>query len=221
MEVDKEAVQNFRSGFRALTPDHCRLLDVCMGRSKTDPVNEALSDDALMWKDMRNLRNMVQVELFESMKVAMDGTEDSSEKAEPHVFDIFLMQTTFRQVTNNRRHRHLALCIPVNRNEFAWYDGEVTIYSSKEVSPKWRVTSLSGAARTLLALSESHDLKGMAMARQGLVDAVELGEDEEDAFPDITSNMNESQRRAVATVVSPCFQKGFFAIQGPPGCGSR
>jgi hypothetical protein len=35
----------------------------------------------------------------------------------------------------------------------------------------------------------------------------------------IVESMNESQRKAVVTAVSERFQTGYFAIQGPPGCG--
>ena len=59
------------------------------------------------------------------------------------------------------------------------------------------------------------------MCRGGLVKAVEISDEEDDLFPDISGTMNESQREAVATVVSKKFEKGFFVIQGPPGCGSK
>jgi superfamily II DNA or RNA helicase len=33
--------------------------------------------------------------------------------------------------------------------------------------------------------------------------------------------MNPSQQQAVATVLDPSFHRGFFAVQGPPGCGKK
>jgi hypothetical protein len=35
----------------------------------------------------------------------------------------------------------------------------------------------------------------------------------------IASDLNEPQRQVVATVMSPSFQSGFLAVQGPPGTG--
>jgi hypothetical protein len=225
--VDKEdvLVREFRSRYWALSPEHCRLLDICLERSKPRPIVEPLSSDELTGKDLENLKHMVEWELLSSMKAAFDGTEDASEENEPHPFDLWLMKVTFEQMANKKR--PLALCLPV-KTVLEWYDGETTTWPLGIGDPKWRVSSLSGAARTLQALSVCSDLKDLAMARRGLVDAVDIemneatGDVEGPAYlKDIFANMNHSQCQAVATVVSPTFQEGFFAIQGPPGCGSE
>jgi hypothetical protein len=217
--TDEEAIEKFRANFRALNPVHCTLLDICLERTKPGAVCDGVNHDCLSHHDLRQLSNMVKVELLAGMGKSMDGTEEASENEEPHPFDIFLMKQTMVSVMKlSRPRRLLSLCLPAGR-KLLWYDGFVDVTQLEKEDPKRRVASLSGAARVVTALDDepSTGLKGLAMRRQGLVKAVSIdpGADAE------KGNLNYSQRQAVATIVSPTFRRGFFAIQGPPGCGSK
>jgi hypothetical protein len=218
--ADNDEIEDFRSSkFKGQFDTQFHLLDICLGRTKPDKVDQ-LSRDALNHGDLRKLSSMVEVELLAGMEKCLDGTEDASEKINPHPFDLFLLKVTMKQVTSQKSKRPMALCVP--RQDLSWYDGYVNISRLQEEDPKWRLASLSGASRILDALSTDSDLKSMAMNRRGLADAVELDDmgEELEPFYHLTEMMNYSQRQAVATVISPTFRTGFFAIQGPPGCGS-
>jgi hypothetical protein len=221
MASDEEEIERFRSSmFKGRFGTQFHLLDICLGRTKPGKVDQ-LSRDALTHGDLRKLSTMVKIELLAGMEKCLDGTEDASEKIDPHPFDLFLLKVTMKQVTSQKSKRHVALCVP-SRKDLLWYDGYVNISRLHEEDPKWRLASLSGASRILNALSEHSNLKSTAMSREGLVDAVELDDmgEELESFRHLTEKMNYSQRQAVATVISPTFRTGFFAIQGPPGCGS-
>lgn len=213
-------VENLRDSLKSLTGYHCILLDICLKKTKIEPVDNTVNYDALTHGDLHKLANMAQVELLAGMEKCLEGSEESSESPEPHPFDIFLMTETMRSVMNKStsRSKPLSLCLP-DRGQLKWYDGLLHLTSLTEQEPKWRVASLSGAARILSALLKPvGGLKDLAMKREGLVQAVTITVQDEDM---VLGKLNYSQRQAVATLLSPTFRYGFFAIQGPPGCGSK
>jgi ATP-dependent RNA/DNA helicase IGHMBP2 len=204
---------------RSFTEYHQALLDICFGVSKPDSSRiEPLSDERRTSADLLRMCYMVKVEFAASLEKEMKGSEDtivSSESSEPNVFDVFLMETTME-----RRGHRLAVCMPC---KIVWHNGKKITkvwYNGSEMFPlensgaKWRVASLSGSARILEALAEPSSLTFHAMNREFLCSVVT----EEEDF-DVDRGMNESQRQAIATVVSPNFHQGFFAVQGPPGTG--
>ncbi len=87
-----------------------------------------------------------------------------------------------------------------------------------------RVANLSGTCRILESLY-TNPLPGKLMesALMRTSDDFVAAVDVKDVYqlnqlrPDIFAKLNLSQRRAVATICSPSFTKGFFLVQGPPG----
>jgi RNA dependent RNA polymerase len=111
----------------------------------------------------------------------------------------------------------LAVAVPVPRTddqlEFRVEDGILEV-NDPDFEYRRRVSSLSGFARVLdsIMCNPVPHLMEQAMSRSALVDIVSP----ETVPMDSTSLMqlNRSQLEAVATVLSPSFQSGFFAIQG-------
>ena len=211
---DNEVLSRARGRFpRGFTQNHQLLLDICLGMTRPDPGKLRGLNRVLEKEDLVLLQEMVKVEFLASLEKNRAGTEEASGKEEPHPYDVFLMETSL-----SRLDMGLAVCMPRKPDSLIWYNGLTETWNMDPPTHKWRIASLSGPARILEALSkrpEDHPLMHAAMKRELLVDA-ELdttglvGETEE-------MHLNESQRRAVATVISPKFQKGFFCIQGPPG----
>jgi hypothetical protein len=128
------------------------------------------------------------------------------------------------ETTMDRSDLRLAVCMPTKANDLVWYNGLDQVWDMDPPHHKWRVASLSGTARIMAALCENpdnHPLMSAAMKRELIVDAVEEEDDDDEGNSDVDvtaiQHLNESQRRAVRTVVSPTFDMGFFVIQGPPG----
>jgi hypothetical protein len=200
---------------RSFSPHHEILMHICFGNVKPDPTRIEPLNDYLDTNDLRRMIHMVKVEFASSLSKEMGGSEDAVTKTDPKPFDVFLMETTL-----DRAKQHIAVCLPTKRRELLWYNGGEDLLPLDALTHKWRVASLSGPARVLEALSApATPLTKMAMQRAPLVEAVEDYEILLAGFETIFKDMNESQQRAVATMVDPCFKQGFFAIQGPPGCG--
>jgi hypothetical protein len=215
--MDLGAFERIKGKFlsKSFSQHHETLLHICFGNANPDPARIEHLNDYLDSDDLRKLTHMVKVEFRTSLSKEMTGGEDASARTDPKPFDVFLMETTL-----DRPKQHLAVCLPTRTRELVWYNGGDELLSLDGLTHKWRVASLSGAARVLEALSAppTH-LAAMAMQRATLVEAVEDCETSLAGFETIVGNMNESQQRAVATMVDSRFQQGFFAIQGPPGTG--
>lgn len=227
---------------RSLLPDsfsdhHATLLKICF-RAAVTPYSssvsmmmEPLPVAELLPADLKRMYDMVLLEFASALAKEMMGSDETRPTApDPHIYDVFLMETTMDRPT-----KHIAVCVPVRkRRDLAWYNGGDDLIPLSALSPKWRVASLSGSARVLQYLAEPPCLLSkMAMQRSMLVGAleqehaeptlsrlmIERGSDDDDNWRQRIQTLNESQRQALATVISPSFQQGFFAIQGPPGCG--
>jgi tetratricopeptide (TPR) repeat protein len=217
--MDLEAFQGIKGKYltQSFSPHHEILMHICFGNVKPDPTRIEPLNDYLDTNDLRRLTHMVKVEFASSLSQEMAGSEDAAAKTDPKPFDVFLMETTL-----DRPKQHIAVCLPIKskRRELAWYNGGKELMPLNVFTHKWRVASLSGAARVLEALAApTTRLTQMAMQRTTLVEAVEDYETSLAGFETIADNMNESQQQAVATMIDPRFSEGFFAIQGPPGCG--
>lgn len=217
-EVSDEEILRVRGKFsRGFTEHHQRLVDICIGRIKPPCLNQIqpLNLEQLDYNDLNMLKKMVEVEFAASLEKEMKGTEDAA-AGEPHAYDVFLMETTI-----DRRDLRLAVCMPT-KNDLVWYNGLDQLWGMEPPQHKWRVASLSGTARIMAALYENpdnHPLMSAAMKRELIVQAVDDDDDEYNSAVDLAAiqHLNESQRQAVRTVVSPTFGSGFFVIQGPPG----
>jgi hypothetical protein len=215
--MDLEEFERIKGKYlsRSFSRHHEILMHICFGNVKPDPTRIEPLNNSLDTNDLRRLTHMVKVEFATSLSKEMTGSEDAAAKTDPKPFDVFLMETTL-----DRPKQHIAVCLPTKRRELLWYNGGEDLLSLDELTHKWRIASLSGAARVLEALSAPITrLTEMAMQRTTLVEAVEDCEGSLTGFETIVEHMNESQQRAVATMIDPRFNQGFFAIQGPPGCG--
>jgi hypothetical protein len=148
---------------------HGRLLDFCLIEtgaipSKTNHAVQARDLEQggtiLTQNDLRTLSTMAELEFLASMNQELNGTE-TSENAEPHVFDVFLMTATMRKnlVVGGRvpTARPIAVCVPY-RKKLMWWDG----FSPEQGGDMWplhppfhvrRIASLSGSARVLEAVN--------------------------------------------------------------------
>ena len=222
--MDAEAFEQVRE----LLPDafsehHATLVKICFGAIRPDPskIEPVANEQCLQRNDMDRMYDMVLVEFLTSLEKEKSGSDETRPKTDPNPYDVFLMETTM-----NRPTKHIAVCVPVRwRRELAWYNGGNELIPLRDLTPKWRVASLSGPACVLAALSEPPNrLTTMAMERKMIVDAAEdigisnsfsMNEDLKERI----GMLNESQQAGLATVVSPSFKQGFFSIQGPPGTG--
>ena len=115
-----------------------------------------------------------------------------------------------------------AVCV---RNDNAgrilmWRDENRQYYPMKPSFHLFRLASLSGTARVLESLYTKplpNTLMDYALRRN--VDAF-AKVDEDNLYrliPRLFSTLNTSQKKAVATLCSSSFKRGFFLVQGPPG----
>jgi hypothetical protein len=196
---------------------HARLVAICFDPQAVPSLStvQELSVDRLEPIDLQRLSHMVQVEFAASLAKEKTGDDNTTiaKIPEPNPYDVFLMTTTMEQPKT-----HIAVCLPTRRNgPLMWYNGSDELIPLPWLERKWKIGSLSGVARVLEALSSpATTLTKWAMDRSMLAEPVPLDQ----VDPSMTRHLNDSQRRAVATVASPTFTEGFLAIQGPPGCGT-
>jgi AAA domain len=213
---------------------HAKLLDICFGHytPSADKVQRLNDSGMLDPSDIEKLAFMVLVEFASSVEKQRTGTvEETQSKAEPRPYDVFVMKTSFGAQSSN-----IAVVLPLRKGKLAWWYGQ-----DEKLEPLqndlhvYRLASLSGSARVLECLDRvlrgGGALSAAAMERQWLFEAVQATSSSTDPHghwdspdtlnfdPSILDALNESQARAVRTVADEDFQDGFFAIQGPPGCG--
>lgn len=235
-----EAASRFRvsTGF---TPFHATLLDICFGVMHPDPEQvQQLKDDTLSYADLDKLMYMVLVEFAASVEKEKKGfQEESHVKTQPNAYDVFVMKTTFGD-----RKSKISVVMPMKSGTLQWWDGDQGFASLDSDLHVYRIASLSGSARVLECLSGAkgevgESLSGWAMRREMLVEVIEetdfqraiesaslspfarkrFGTTQPMIDPSIMASLNRSQQKAVLTVSGSSFREGFFAIQGPPGCG--
>jgi hypothetical protein len=228
---------------RSFSQFHGRLLDLCLeaqgGRTSRstsgDRVVPTLEQDGriLTHRDLKSLTTMVELEFLASMKQELEGSE-SSDKAEPHVFDIFLMKVTLAQDLasghRGRSARPIAICVPY-RKKLVWWNGLPREFGGEfwsldtPCSHVRKISSLSGSARVLQALSDARGIAANELLVQAAMKRSPIFSlDADDSSKDLPfydsseyGPMNRSQHQAVNAL--SVFRQGFFCIQGPPGCG--
>jgi energy-coupling factor transporter ATP-binding protein EcfA2 len=188
------------------------LFDICLGvhapSQKVKQIAERLTSDCL-----RNLEKLVKLEFAVSFQQQLAEKESEARSKDAYPFDVCL-------VRHGSPGKNSIMVLVLKNKKFFWYD-------SRELWPKEgqqaplvikKLTSLSGTNRILQSICRSplkkDSLMYQAMRREMLVNAVD-----ERLTKAIAKSLNESQRKAVSTVSSPSFRRGFFAILGPPGCG--
>ena len=213
---------------RGFSKFHGTLLDICLFEScRPNPEKVTpITGPNLTSDDLAALAKMILVEFAASLDKELNtvsNEEESYAVTTPHAYDVFLMTMTL-----SRRTSRLAVCIPMKgskvlKGSLEWWDGCDNFWPLNSDTHLRRVASLSGSARVLQALSQARtskdSLTGWAMRREMLVDIVDDRRVLSRIDSSIVDSMNESQRKAVITAVSERFQTGYFAIQGPPGCG--
>jgi len=142
---------------------------------------------------------------------------------------------------------NVSVLMPVKGGKLLFWDGDETFEAPNDGLLVYKIASLSGSARIIeclyRAMSDGEALSRYGMQRKMLHQVVDGGDQDERGaeasshYGRVNSNqsiqyqsndvvahsilcsLNNSQRLAVLTVASTKFQEGFFAIQGPPGCG--
>jgi hypothetical protein len=223
MEFDTLKNASHFSVSRGFSRFHAALLDICLFQScRPNPENVTpILGPNITSDDLKALAYMILVEFAASLDKELNAggpnAEESYAVTTPHPYDVFLMTTTL-----GRRTSRLAVYIPL-KGRLEWWDGCNNFWPLGSDTHLRRVASLSGSARVLQALSQSSmstdSLTGWAMRREMLADIVDDSRTLSMIDSSIVDSMNESQRKAVVAAASENFQTGYFAIQGPPGCG--
>jgi hypothetical protein len=227
-----EAVSRIDGASNGFSKFHAKLLDICFGHYRPDAGQvQALEGETLDRSDLEKLAYMVLVEFAASVEKEYQGSQEETHvKTEPHPYDVFVMKTTFGARTSN-----VSVVLPMKDGQLLWWDGHTEDFVSLEANLHvYRIASLSGSARVLECLvcraqATGECLSAWAMRRERLFDIVEdtifesfsrrLFGNAGCVEPSLVDSLNESQRKAVIAVANTDFQEGFFAIQGPPGCG--
>jgi hypothetical protein len=202
----------FPKGF---TEHHEELMGICFGNSNAKPRDvEKLNDQTLDHRDLARMIHMVKVEFAASLDKEMKGLggenaiqhQGGAGKVEkdsvPHVYDVFLMETTLEHRLERREHR-LAVCFPERKkneggkNKLIWFNGR-DVWPIDPPTHKWRVASLSGAARILEALHNPTNLTFAAMNGQHIIRSIL----DEDDFSSRRTSEEERDRRSSAASLS-------------------
>eukprot|EP00977_Amphora_coffeiformis_P003493 scaffold655_cov162-Amphora_coffeaeformis.AAC.14 len=207
----EETVENVRRRYLtdSVTGFHELLVDIAVGRHIPRDKNidsNVLADDSLMTASgLEQLALMIQVEFLESLQRESLGTEDAA----------------LTKIAG------IGICMPIRgENELCWYDGFTDLWPLDPPSQHWRLASLSGPARTLAALHarSARSLMEPAMHRELIVEAIDDDDYANELLRiyldnDMLTQLNASQRQAVATLLDPAFTRGFLPLIGPPGTG--
>eukprot|EP00804_Cyclotella_cryptica_P026502 CCRYP_008149-RB/>CCRYP_008149-RB protein AED:0.03 eAED:0.03 QI:2292/1/1/1/0.86/0.83/24/285/2253 len=183
------------------------------------------------WKCVDNdaiklIKQFVLVEFCEGFDKEYRSAREKTRRDKidsPHIFDVFTMEQRLASYNTT-----LAVCV---RNEPAggllmWRD-QYEPHSYHPMNPpfhRFRIASLSGPSRILenLYVPPHGSLMDLALRRdpESFMKAVERDDYFMKCIPtSVAELLNSSQRRAVATVLSSDFKRGFFLVQGPPGTG--
>jgi hypothetical protein len=210
-----------------LSQFHGTLLDICLFQScRPDPQKvKPITGPTLTADDLAALAKMVLVEFAASLDKELNAGPNEEELysvTTPHAYNVYLMKTTLGHQTYR-----LAVCIPIKGSKslkggLEWWDGCKNVWPLNSDTRLHRVASFSGSALVLQALSQASisadSMMGWAMRREMLVDVVDDRRVLSRIDSSIVDSMNEAQRKTVVTAVSERFQKGYFVIQGLPGC---
>lgn len=174
------------------------------------------------------IKQCVLVEFYEDFVKDYRSAREKTRRDKidsPHIFDVFTMEQKLTSYNTT-----LAVCL---RNEPAggllmWRDQYIP-HSYHPMNPpfhKFRIASLSGPCRILenLFVPPRGSLMDLALRRDpaSFMQAIERDDNLIKCIPlSVAELLNLSQRRAVATVLSSAFKRGFFLVQGPPGTGER
>jgi len=115
---------------------------------------------------LQRMAHMILVEFASSLEKELSTEPEVRTNTGPYAFDVVVMEETTEHPT-----MHFAVCMPTkSQNEMAWYNGGAELIPVAELTPKWRVASLSGVARVLASLSDSpKPLTEMSMKREMVV----------------------------------------------------
>ena len=192
------------------------LIDVVFGVSQkpTCAGLKRMNWHSLVAEDLPTLRQLALVEFYTSFeKGRKDAWKKTKDKIDtPHIFDVFLMEPRVER-------GNITLAVYV-RNDRAggiltWRDGHGNYYPQNPAFHLFRVASLSGTCRILESLRTTPmpgSLMDSALRRNA--DAfMEAVENTLILNPEVwSSELNTSQKQAVATICSSRFKDGFFLV---------
>lgn len=189
-----------------------------------DPAPQVADVSSINWAfigedGLSALRQCVLVEFYEGFKRDLVSTRGKGNFDSPHIFDVFTMQP--RLASGN-----ITLAVLLRSNpaggSLMWHDKFGENHTRDPPFHKYRVASLSGVSRILENLSAHpvDSLMDLALRRDpdSFSSAVSIHDVHMRCIPaSIAATLNPSQKRAVATVLSSKFTRGFFFVMGPPG----
>ena len=212
---------------KSCTEEHFELMDMLFG--KTTPSRDGIDDFALRTEqninpsDVTTMRNMACTDFMESIRQELhrkhgDGAQAANGNKKAGVFDIFELKPAL-----NRPQKVLAVLLPIRKAPNHWYDANGDFWAPNKVVKGRFLGNLVGTARILQNLGfekpqQIPPLMQHAMKRTKVVDVRSTPRKIVQSVR-YSDSMNKSQRQAVAALLDPSFQKGFLALQGPPGCG--
>lgn len=171
------------------------------------------------------LRKCVLLEFYEGFQRDLHAARQRVNQLfdSPHIHDVFTMSPSLA-IDN------ITIAVLLRNHEaggaLMWRDKHDCRPRHPRDPPhhKYRVANLSGPSRVLEALCfpSPGSLMDLALRRDSnsFVKAVEMNDLHIEAIPStVAAILNPCQKRAVATVLSPTFNNGFFLVQGPPGTG--
>lgn len=202
------------------------LIDIVFGHSEK-PTCAGLQIDwrRLDKEDLPTLSELALVEFHTSFtKELRDSRKMIRDFSTPHIHDVFTLEPRL-----NRGNITLALCVRSNcwsdmmgGGDLMWRDEEGNLWPIQPPFHLSRVASISGTSRIIESLS-TNPLPGTLMHYALTRNANAFVEPVESVLslnPELySSELNESQKQAVATLCSDSFTEGFFLIHGPPGTG--
>lgn len=201
------------------------LIDIVFGRSEK-PACAGLQID---WRrldkvDLPTLSELALVEFHTDFLTQLRNSRRMiRDVSTPHINDVYTTEPRL-----NRGNITLALCVRSNYSDrmgggdLMWRDENGNIWPIRPHFHLSRVASISGTSRIIESLS-TNPLPGTLMHYALTRNANAFVEPVEDALllnPQLySSELNESQKQAVATLCSDSFAEGFFLVHGPPGTG--
>lgn len=198
------------------------LLDIVFERVHLSfPEHEVIPDDEVTISTLQLMSTLSKIEFNSSLQKELKNTDEGRiSTTQPHPFDVFLVEPTFRN-----RNIHIAVAVPIKNSEHGpilnWYDKNDNLWPLDQLHATRKLTSLSGTARVLenLKVENVPFLMRQAMKRKGILDASAMNHLGSLSLVSDSSELNKSQQQALAMVMNPSFQEGFVVIQGPPGTG--
>ena len=204
-----------------LSVSQWNLCEIVFGRQKPGPLKNSIPEgEPLHMNTLKDMCDMVKIEFASSLLKEIDTPTDVSfaGPATPNAYDVYRVEPNL-----SSGNADLAVCVPVRKMKMlVWLDKEKMLWELDDLRPLRCVASVAGPSRVLDSLQSVPPtlLMRTAMRRESLYRVDEQTSQLVTTLPnEMASNMNESQKQAIASIRDERFSFGFFICQGPPGTG--